>query len=129
MQATLDRPATDRVCDCGHMPTFPRSSFTTGYGTDDAGLRYCFACCTERDRAGISEGRPLFAYLSGDGRHVANWTGDTLLRVTRETRRTMYGFCRSERTFLRAVDGAGRVWVGQGAGRGMYARLRLSRAK
>lgn len=128
MTATMDRPTTDRVCDCGHLPTFPRLECTTGYGVDDAGRTACFECCAAKDQTRVANGEPLFAYLSGDGIHVTNWPGSPLLRVTRETKRTMYGFCRSERTFLRAVDTAGRVWVGQGAGRGMYCRMRLSAA-
>lgn len=124
--ATMDRPAKDRVCDCGHLPTWPRSEVTTGYGQDAQGRTKCFDCCAAQDRATVEAGERFCGYLSSDGKHVTNWPGSPLLRVTRETERTMYGFCVSRRTFLRAVDAQGRTWVGQGGGRGMFCRMRLS---
>jgi len=111
-------------CDCGHDAV--RTGCGTGYGSDAAGRTFCYACCASRDRESIARGDRQFLYLSGDGRSVTNWPGTALMSVARETDRTMYGFCVSKRTFVRAVDENGRTWHGSGGGRGMYLRLRRS---
>lgn len=66
------------VLDCGHTPTVPRSSFSTGYGTGHDGRTRCFACCADSDKAAMVETGRATLYLARKypGKyHVANWTG------------------------------------------------------
>lgn len=63
---------------CGHEPTTPRSQFSMGYGEDDAGNTYCFACCAVRDSAAMIETGKATLYMVPQypGKwHVTNWPG------------------------------------------------------
>lgn len=52
------------LLECGHMPTWPRSPFTTGYGTDSDGRRACFQCCADKERASMIETGRAVLYLT-----------------------------------------------------------------
>jgi hypothetical protein len=111
--------ATEKACiECGAI-----NARGYGYRPSD-GAPICYDCCHKHDLQDMRNGQAIVAYLSSDGRHITNWPGDTLATVTSETKRTLYGCCKSERTFIRARDANGRHWYGQGPGRGMYCRIR-----
>ena len=72
--------------------------------------------------------KPVGAYLSGDGKHITGWKGNTLATVTqRSTSRT--GWHGSRITHIRAVDQFGGLWYGKGAGNGMYITIRPMKGK
>lgn len=67
------------ILECGH-PATPQApdSCTAGYGRDDTGARYCFACCAERDRRDMIETGRAVLYLIGNAENgwaVTNWPG------------------------------------------------------
>lgn len=74
------------ILDCGHEPS-PHSPYTTGYGEDLDGKRYCYACCADRDRASMIEtGRATLYLVKTDKVHrigcnshpvhaITNWPG------------------------------------------------------
>ena len=49
--------------DCGHEPS-EHSDITTGYGEDDSGKTYCYACCADRDREAMVKNGRITLYLS-----------------------------------------------------------------
>lgn len=111
--------------DCGHDVDATRGlGIGTGVCVTVDERRICYNCADDAERESMREGRPALAYLSSDGRNVTTWPGGILGTVTRETVRTMYGFCRSERTFVRVTAFDGSAWHGSGIGRGCYVRLR-----
>ena len=72
--------------------------------------------------------KPVGAYLSGDGKHITDWKGNTLATVTRHsTSRT--GWYGSRITHIQAVDQFGGLWYGKGAGNGMYITIRPMKGK
>lgn len=68
-------------------------------------------------------------YLSSDGKTLTTFTGDTLAHVTWSSVAHLSGFYGVEyrRTYFRARDALGRVWYGNGLGRGMFARMHLTK--
>jgi hypothetical protein len=64
------------LLECGH-PESPHDGFTSGYGKDADGNRYCYACCAERDReAMIADGQiTLYLVKRGEEYHITNWPG------------------------------------------------------
>jgi hypothetical protein len=114
------------LLDCGH-PESDHSDFTTGYGKDAEGRKYCYACCTARDKDAMKADGQITAYLSSDGKTVTNWPGNTLATVMSEREGSAGGFAARTtvtRIWARAEDGS--LWHGRGPGRGMYLRLRRS---
>lgn len=69
-----------RVLDCGHEPS-PHSDFTTGYGEDSQGKRYCYDCCAERDKTQMRNDGRATLYLSQDNGNftITNWPGSLKL--------------------------------------------------
>lgn len=73
---------------CGKGIAQP-DSFGTGYGTDSAGNKVCYACCAEQDKAWMLEHDRITLYLTDIRRHrevrgfhngeysgnVTNWPG------------------------------------------------------
>lgn len=86
---------TRLICDlCGGPILKDPQSGATGYGvpTEAPHLRYCFACCAQRDRADMAAtGRAVLyltvatrvrgAGLRVTGWHVTNWPGSLDLNV------------------------------------------------
>jgi hypothetical protein len=58
------------------------SGFTTGYGQDRDGNKYCFECCTKQDKAFMRENGKITLYLDTEARKVTNWTGNLSLPIT-----------------------------------------------
>lgn len=113
------------ILDCGHPPSAD-AGCGTGYGVDDNGRRFCYACCADRDRTAMLEGRDPGLYLTGgtDGKpvEVTNWPGSLRFPV-QSIRPTRIGFCHDGRiAYFRGPDGA--RWSARGPGMGMYARAR-----
>lgn len=67
------------LLDCGHEA----SPTGVGYGTDSDGLRHCYDCCAERDRASMRETGKATLYDCGDT--LTNWPGTLSLKVTGST--------------------------------------------
>ena len=95
---TATVPPTDStILECGHVPTFPRSKFTTGYGVDaKTGARSCFACCADMDRAYMIEHGRILLYFtdakSTNDAKVNNWPGTLVFKPTSVHRSKRYGF-------------------------------------
>ena len=81
-----------QLLECGHLPTEPHASCTTGYGTDKDGNRKCFQCCADSDRQEMIETGKATLYLSKSigtegiyaGREVwtvGNWPGSLKFRT------------------------------------------------
>jgi hypothetical protein len=51
------------LLDCGHEPS-KHESCTTGYGTDDKGKTFCYACCAERDKTQMVKDGKTTLYLT-----------------------------------------------------------------
>lgn len=114
------------LLDCGHVES-PHGEYTSGYGYDRAGKRYCYDCCSSRDMRHMEETGEICAYLASDGKTVTGWPGFVLLHVTREWVTSAGGFARHTAiTRVWARDRNGNMWHGRGLGRGMYMRLRRS---
>lgn len=64
----------NEILECGHVAS-PHSEFTTGYGKDEHGKRYCYACCADRDRYQMRcDGRATL-YLTCEPKMVRTGTG------------------------------------------------------
>ena len=74
------------ILECGHAPS-AHSEFTTGYGIDADGKRYCYACCAERDRADMTATGRATLYLvdskTQGGSAVTNWPGSLVFECGR----------------------------------------------
>lgn len=93
-------------------------SHDTPHGTDNTNGMHCYRCSHARALERIKARPSVFhAYLSGDGRHVTEWSGGVLMRVVVES-------AGRKRTTIRAIDSQGYEWRGQGEGRGMLVSLR-----
>lgn len=58
-----DMTMLDILCDCGHAPS--PSEHTAGYGRDENGNTFCYACCAERDKAQMLEEGKISLYFVG----------------------------------------------------------------
>lgn len=71
------------LCDCGHMSD--PSDYSTGYGIDsETHLKYCYACCAERERAAmIQHGTATLYVIEEDGIpvRVTDWPGKLVFPV------------------------------------------------
>jgi len=67
------------ICDCGH--TAVSSGIGTGYGTDEEGKTYCYACCAENDKQWMREHGKITLYLSDKG--ITNWPGSLIFPIKR----------------------------------------------
>jgi hypothetical protein len=97
---------TPEILECGH-PESPHSSITRGWGKDDKGNRYCYACCAERDKEQMLRNGKITLYLvmderaerqcrrlekggwyqAGEGQvKVTNWPGSLVFPIRRVTR-------------------------------------------
>ncbi len=123
-----DNITADTILDCGHVPTFPRSELTTGYGTNPTtGKRSCFECCNKDEVESLKTASHYVAYISSDRMRLTTWTGDTLTRITHlESNWHNIG---GKLYRFRAVDVHGQHWYGTSPGPGMYARMRKNVAK
>lgn len=73
--------AENIICDCGH-PESPHSSITRGYGIDEQGKTFCYACCADNDRKAMRETGRICLYLTGDkirGYKLTNWPGSFII--------------------------------------------------
>jgi hypothetical protein len=52
-----------KLLDCGH-PVSEHESFTTGYGRDENGKTFCYACCAEGDKKYMREHGKIDLYLT-----------------------------------------------------------------
>jgi hypothetical protein len=68
-----------------------------------------------------------FAYVSGDGRELTTWPGETLARVVQE-RPCRFSMTGTRGISVRAVAADGAVWYGRGAGRHMAISIKRARA-
>lgn len=105
------------LLDCGHYPS-PHSDITTGYGMDEDGKKYCYACCADNDRKAMDERGKYTLYLVMDSekdeypRHyrVTNWPESLQYNVTSYSRsRHNFGGIRTDVWFK---DYQGKQWHG-----------------
>lgn len=121
---------TTELLECGHETSPHDSNFTTGYGKDESGNRYCYACCQQRDIDAMRKDGRIMAYLSSDGKTITGWPGYKLATVISERETSAGGFARHTKiTRVWARDTDGLLWHGRGPGRGMYIRLYRSRTQ
>lgn len=62
--ATVTKKRKWFTCHACKQRKCNNDDLTTGYGIDDNGKRICFACCGERDRLSMREGKPIALYLN-----------------------------------------------------------------
>ena len=62
---------------CGHQ--FTPTENTPGYGLDANGVKYCYACCAERDIADMRNTGRATLYLTNAG--ISNWPGSLKIKV------------------------------------------------
>jgi hypothetical protein len=79
------------ILECGH-PESPHSDITRGYGQDEAGNRYCYACCADRDRKTMTDNGVIALYLvqRGNEYRLINWPG-SLEFIPHHVRRSPHG--------------------------------------
>ena len=67
--------------DCGHELVKDHSS-SAGYGTNGDGIKLCYNCCAEQDKAFMREHGKNTLYLTKDekGWKVTNWPGTLVFR-------------------------------------------------
>jgi hypothetical protein len=126
MQTVEQDNAQTWCVECGGA--FVATGICTGYATTQGGARICYACADAAQHEEMRTAQSMFAYLSSDGRTISTWTGGALARVTSEhTQRVGFGF-RPSRTYLQAIAPDGSRWHGTSPGRGMFCRMKRSRA-
>jgi len=132
-----------KVADCGHEYTGPALGESGGSGyarlrdaqyvptigdTLPADSTICYSCADACQIRELIDGREnVYAYVSGDGRHITTWTGGELMRVrwmSGPDRRVTPTGGRYERWYVDAVDVWGQEWRGVGSGRCMSIRMR-----
>jgi hypothetical protein len=72
----------------------------------------------------LNRSKPYFCYLSGDGKRITGWKGNTLGNAVSYSGRV--GFCRNG-CYVYATDIHGGKWYGKNAGRGMCITLRAKK--
>ena len=74
----------------------------------------------------LDRSKPLVCYLSGDGKTVTGWKGDTLGTViaTSVSSNPLSRYRRETLTHVRVLDAHGALWYGKNGGRGMAITLR-----
>lgn len=122
METTYTLADSATVLDCGHAPSL-HAAFTTGWGSDASGRRYCYDCCAERTRADMIKTGRATLYLVIDsvtndtasqtitrGWRVQDWPGH--LRFPALYVRTgKHNMARTRRDFeFRGPDGY--IWTG-----------------
>ena len=70
---------TPFICDCGHEES-PHESITSGYGKDENGKTFCYACCAERDKAQMIRDGKTSLYLTHEAFYPlhGNYTDGTI---------------------------------------------------
>ena len=73
------------ILDCGHAES-PHDSFTTGYGIDKDGKKYCYDCCALQDKQAMINDKQITLYLTIENdafkydnfasSKVTNWPGN-----------------------------------------------------
>ncbi len=73
----------NELLDCGH-PASEHSEITTGYGRDENGKTFCYACCAEGDKQYMREHGKITLYLvNRNGKYfVTNWPSSLEFKVT-----------------------------------------------
>jgi hypothetical protein len=128
--------ADARVLECGHTPS-PHSHVTTGYGTDAAGNRHCYACCHAQDVKNATETGRMTCYLTDytggkldtgrDRARISSWPGLELGKVTGIVRHPRGGGMGAQRTDVWFIGPDGQKW--HGVNRGDNDILRCTRLK
>lgn len=118
--------ATVTCAETGRAFIVARDGCSFNYATDAAGRIYSDEGVNIRERRELLDRtRPFGCYISGDGKRVTGWKGNTLGTVVRSSRiRNPFG------GYLLAVtvcDVHGGYWHGRGAGEGMCITLRASK--
>lgn len=117
------------ILDCGHAPTEPRHSLTTGYGIDpDTGERSCFGCCNEAERVAFFASDTYVAYVDSAG-NLITWPGGSLaagLRYMHSLSRNGWHGSEIHSWRFRADDGS--EWYGRNSGPGMVIRVRRAKS-
>jgi hypothetical protein len=73
---------------CGHAPS-AHSNFTTGYGVDSGGRKWCYECCAKRDTARMMKTGRATLYLTREQKDesaapvwsVTDWPGTLRFRA------------------------------------------------
>lgn len=74
-------------CGCDKPIPKPKNEFTTGYGVDSQGRKFCYECCAEQDREWMREHDKITLYLVENKdihplqMEVTNWPGTLRLLV------------------------------------------------
>lgn len=97
---------TLELLECGH-PESPHSEITRGYGRDEQGNRYCYACCAESDKKYMREHGKITLYF--DGSKVTNWP-DSLEFMAKNIRKSWHNIGRVRYDFRFMFEGE--VWSG-----------------
>lgn len=127
--------ADARILECGHTPS-PHEIFTTGYGVDPAtGARSCYACCADKERAGMIETGRAVLYLvdsqasTGRAFSVQNWPGSLSFPAYGVSRKPRGGGFGAQRTdaYFRGPDGC--EWHAVNRGDNQIARCKRAKAR
>jgi hypothetical protein len=121
------------VLNCGHLPADPSIIYdsglaaTTGYGTDQQGRKYCFACCAEHDKAQMKQHGAIDLYLSERGNQlvVSTWPGKIISQRVKTINSWRNNF--GDRRIAVRFCFEGEIWSGQGSGVGMILRCRRTK--
>jgi hypothetical protein len=74
------------LLDCGHEES-DHSSFTSGYGVDKDGKKFCYECCANQDKESMRQygNIDLYLVINKDQSHnkysVTNWPGSLRIPV------------------------------------------------
>jgi hypothetical protein len=110
--------------ECGHSES-PHSEFTTGYGTDINGDKYCYACCADEDRRLMREVGEWTGYLVGGT--ITNWPGSLKLPVTHVKHSHGYGFGTHYQVTTGNFNFEGHIWSFRNAGDMQIARCKRTK--
>lgn len=109
---------------------FVKQGIGTGYATDQAsGIRICYACADDQQRAKLLTETVVGAYVLDNGSQITTWTGGHLMTIESEVTHGDWRSAFGPITYYRAVDVHGQRWYGKGSGRGMCITMRKNKAR
>lgn len=124
--ATINVGDSITCAETGRTFFAQRDGCSFNYATDSAGRVYSDEGVDIRERrALLDRSKPFGCYVSGDGRRVTGWKGNTLGHVImRSSYRGSFGgrvYCWT------VIDVHGGAWHGRNSGEGMCITLRPSK--
>ena len=103
------------LLDCGHEPS-EHEDFTTGYGVDNDGKKYCYDCCANTERQYMIDHGQTTLYINEKDRKVTDWPGHLTFDIKTIWQTNHNWYCVDHVTYVRFIGPDGKVWTGKNIG-------------